>query len=115
VHILVLLDVYVPRFNGVSTSIETFREDIQSLGRQCTVVAPECPHETEEPDDGDIVRVPSWRVPFDPEVGLLVWPRMMAWAATLGRGAFDVIHVQTPFSAHYALAEASRSEQSGRH
>jgi len=115
VHILVLLDVYVPRFNGVSTSIETFREDIQSLGRQYTVVAPECPHETEEPDDDDIVRIPSWRVPFDPEDRLLVWSRLMAWAAALGRGAFDVIHVLTRFSSQYALAEASRSEQSGRY
>jgi 1,2-diacylglycerol 3-alpha-glucosyltransferase len=94
--------------NGVSTSIKTFREDILSLGHQCTLVAPEYPQGAEEPDDGDIVRIPSWRVPFDPEDRLLVWPRLMAWASTLSPGEFDVIHVQTPFTAHYAGAKLAR-------
>lgn len=107
-RILMLSDVYFPRVNGVSTSIKTFREDLRSLGHQCTLVAPEYPQEAEEPDDDDIVRIPSWRVPFDPEDRLLVWSRLMAWAAMLDRSAFDVIHVQTPFSAHYAGAKLSQ-------
>lgn len=103
-----LSDVYFPRVNGVSTSIKTYREDLRSLGHHCTLVAPEYPQDAEEADDDDIVRIPSWRVPFDPEDRLLVWPRLMAWAAKLERGEFDVIHVQTPFSAHYAGIKLSR-------
>jgi 1,2-diacylglycerol 3-alpha-glucosyltransferase len=101
-RILMLSDVYFPRVNGVSTSIKTFRDDLVSLGHQCVLVAPEYPVEPEEPDDADIVRLPSWRVPFDPEDRLLVWPRLTAWLRTLSPGDFDIIHVQTPFSAHYA-------------
>ena len=101
-RILMLSDVYFPRVNGVSTSIKTFRDDLVSLGHQCVLVAPEYPAQPEERDDADIIRLQSWRVPFDPEDRLLVWPRLTAWARTLAPGVFDVIHVQTPFSAHYA-------------
>ncbi|MDP2354749.1 MAG: glycosyltransferase, partial [Beijerinckiaceae bacterium] len=80
----------------------TFRDDIQSLGHECVLIAPEYPHPAEGADDATIVRIPSWRVPFDPEDRLLVWPRLMTWAGQLKPGAFDVIHVQTPFTAHYA-------------
>ncbi|MDP2355679.1 MAG: hypothetical protein Q8M31_06410, partial [Beijerinckiaceae bacterium] len=62
-----LSDVYFPRVNGVSTSIKTFRDDIQSLGHECVLIAPEYPHPAEGADDATIVRIPSWRVPFDPE------------------------------------------------
>ena len=101
-RILMLSDAYFPRVNGVSTSIKTFRDDIHNLGHQCTLVAPEYPHSPEDSDDANIVRIPSWRVPFDPEDRLLVWPRLMAWASTLEPQAYDIIHVQTPFTAHYA-------------
>lgn len=101
-RILMLSDVYFPRVNGVSTSIKTFRDDLVSLGHECVLVAPEYPVQPEEADDANVVRLPSWRVPFDPEDRLLVWPRLTAWARTLAPGDFDIIHVQTPFSAHYA-------------
>ena len=107
-RILMLSDVYFPRVNGVSTSIKTFRDDIRGLGHECTLVAPEYPSGAEDPDDGQVIRLPSWRVPFDPEDRLLLWNRMMAWAATLNPGDFDVIHVQTPFTAHYAGTRLSR-------
>jgi len=108
-RILMLSDVYFPRVNGVSTSIKTFRDDIQSLGHECVLIAPEYPHTAEEPDDAGIVRIPSWRVPFDPEDRLLMWPRLMGWAAQFEPGSFDVIHVQTPFTAHYAGVRLARS------
>ena len=107
-RILMLSDVYFPRVNGVSTSIKTFRDDLRAMGHHCVLVAPEYPHPAEEPDDADIVRIPSWRVPFDPEDRLLVWPRLMAWASKLSVGDFDVIHVQTPFTAHYAGVRLAR-------
>lgn len=107
-RILMLSDVYFPRVNGVSTSIKTFRDDIRALGHECTLVAPDYPAHGEDPDDSHIIRLPSWRVPFDPEDRLLVWTQIMAWASTLKPGDFDVIHVQTPFTAHYAGTRLSR-------
>jgi glycosyltransferase involved in cell wall biosynthesis len=107
-RILMLSDVYFPRVNGVSTSINTFRDDLIALGHTCVLVAPEYPGPPERPDDPDIIRLPSWRVPFDPEDRLLVWPRLIAWGRTVARGDFDVIHVQTPFTAHYAGLRLAR-------
>lgn len=107
-RILMLSDVYFPRVNGVSTSIKTFRDDLRSLGHQCVLVAPDYPDPPEEADDSDIVRIPSWRAPFDPEDRLLIWPRLMAWASQLSARDFDVIHVQTPFTAHYAGIRLAR-------
>ncbi len=110
-RILMLSDVYFPRVNGVSTSIKTFRDDLSALGHQCVLVAPEYPNQAEEPDDPDIVRIPSWRVPFDPEDRLLVWPRLMSWASNISPDHFDVIHVQTPFTAHYAGVRLARKNR----
>lgn len=100
--ILMLSDVYFPRVNGVSTSIKTFRDDLRSLGHECVLVAPEYPMPAEVPDDHEILRIPSWQVPFDPEDRLLSWSGLKKWTASLSAGSFDVIHVQTPFTAHYA-------------
>jgi 1,2-diacylglycerol 3-alpha-glucosyltransferase len=101
-RILMLSDVFFPRVNGVSTSIKTFRDDLLDMGHRCVLVVPDYPERGESKDDADIVRIDSWRAPFDPEDRLLHWPRLMKWAATLAPGAFDVVHVQTPFAAHYA-------------
>jgi 1,2-diacylglycerol 3-alpha-glucosyltransferase len=38
-----LSDVYFPRVNGVSTSIQTFRRTLAGLGVRVTVVAPDYP------------------------------------------------------------------------
>ncbi len=102
-----LSDVYFPRVNGVSTSIKTFRDDLMALGHRCVLVAPEYPAAPEAPDDADVVRLPSWRAPFDPEDRLLVWPRLTRWARSIAPGDFDVIHVQTPFTAHYVALRLS--------
>jgi hypothetical protein len=40
-RILMLSDVYFPRVNGVSTSIQTFRADLRELGTEVTLVAPQ--------------------------------------------------------------------------
>ncbi|HHC74998.1 MAG TPA: hypothetical protein ENK78_07985, partial [Thiothrix sp.] len=39
-HILMISDVYFPRINGVSTSIQTFRRNLQEMGHQTTLIAP---------------------------------------------------------------------------
>jgi 1,2-diacylglycerol 3-alpha-glucosyltransferase len=98
-RILFFSDVYFPRVNGVSTSIRTFRRELAALGHYTVLVAPEYPGAPAR-DDG-VVRVPSLRVPFDPEDRGMRWGELNRHAERLG-GGFDVVHVQTPFLAHYA-------------
>lgn len=38
-RILMISDVYFPRVNGVSTSIRTYRHDLQQMGHRCVLVA----------------------------------------------------------------------------
>ena len=101
-------DVYFPRVNGVSTSIQTFRGDLQEMGHRCVLAAPRYPAESGAPDDPDIVRVASRRVPRDPEDRLLSYRRLMRWAEHIPEGDFDLVHVQTPFAAHYAGVALAR-------
>ena len=39
-RILMLSDVYFPRINGVSTSIQTFRRQFAALGHEVLLIAP---------------------------------------------------------------------------
>ena len=64
-RILYISDVYFPRVNGVSTSIHTFRRELADLGHVTTLVAPA--YGADREDEPGVVRVPSRRVPFDPE------------------------------------------------
>lgn len=99
VRVLMPTDVYFPRINGVSTSIETFRGALRDLGVEIALVAPEYPGSIEE--DG-IHRVPSRPVPMDPEDRLMRWRVLQRVLDRIGRRAIDLVHVQTPFAAHYA-------------
>ena len=106
-----LSDVFFPRVNGVSTSIQTFRSDLQALGHTVTRVAPEYPSAAGSPageDPLDTVRSPSRGVPRDPEDRLLKWGPLMRWADSLRPDDVDVIHIQTPFVAHYAGVKLAR-------
>ena len=93
-----LSDVYFPRVNGVSTSIQTFRSDLDTLGCESLLVAPRYDVAARE-DCSDIVRVSSRRVPFDPEDRLMRRRDLLAACREL-IGRFDLIHIQTPFLAH---------------
>ncbi|MHB1214247.1 MAG: glycosyltransferase [Thiobacillus sp.] len=98
-RILMVSDVYFPRVNGVSTSIQTLRQALAEAGHESVLVVPDYP--AAEPEAG-IVRVPGWPIPRDPE-DRLMHPRTLA--ATLGRldpADFDLVHIHTPFLAHRA-------------
>ncbi len=91
-------DVYFPRVNGVSTSIETFRHALADHGVRIRVVAPRY---RDEADSEHVLRVPGRRVPRDPEDRLVRW-RAMHDAVDRAAADADLIHIQTPFVAHYA-------------
>ncbi|MEW5892710.1 MAG: glycosyltransferase [Pseudomonadota bacterium] len=103
-RVLMVSDVYFPRVNGVSTSIETFRRSLADQGVEVRLVAPRYGDEAEVPG---IRRIPGWRVPRDPEDRLASWPRLRA-AVLEEAAACDLVHIQTPFLAHYAGLHAAR-------
>ncbi len=97
-NILLLSDVYFPRVNGVSTSIQTLREALLAAGHEVTLVVPRYGDEADEPG---IVRVAGRRLAFDPEDRLMYWRKLMQTLHALP-GRHDVVHIHTPFFAHYA-------------
>ena len=106
-RVLFVSDVYFPRVNGVSTSIRTFRGDLARLGVETTLVAPAYPNAP--PDtDASIIRVRSGSVPRDPEDRrFLGGPLRQVLCAELA-AKVDLVHVQTPFIAHYAGVRFAR-------
>lgn len=105
-RVLMLSDVYFPRINGVSTSIQTFRRELDRLGCRTLLVAPRYPQAFD--DDGDVWRVDAWTVPFDPE-DRLMRPRRLGAVCRSLIGKFDLIHIQTPFLAHRTGVKLARS------
>jgi 1,2-diacylglycerol 3-alpha-glucosyltransferase len=102
-RVLMISDVYFPRINGVSTSIQTFRADLRALGHEVTLLAPE--YGKPRDDDGDIYRIPGRSVPRDPEDRLMCRRAIRGLIPELARRQPDVVHVHTPFVAHYAGVE----------
>lgn len=100
-RILMLSDVYFPRVNGVSTSIQTFRQDLLALGAEVTLLAPQYPQGHDASTEPGVTRIPSRAVPRDPEDRLMHWSALQRWAADIRAEDVDVIHIQTPFIAHY--------------
>jgi glycosyltransferase involved in cell wall biosynthesis len=98
-------DVYFPRVNGVSTSIETFRATLPGAGVEAHLVAPRYGVESDPPG---ITRVNARRVPMDPEDRLMVWRDLRATVMNAAAD-HDLIHIQTPFAAHYAGLRAGRA------
>lgn len=103
-RVLMVSDVYFPRVNGVSTSIETFRRTLVSEGVEVRLVVPRY---GDEPEEAGIVRVPGRPVPGDKEDRLVGWRAMHRAVLEAARDC-DVVHVQTPFIAHYAGLKAAR-------
>lgn len=103
-----LSDVFFPRVNGVSTSIQTYRTDLLALGHHCLLVAPEYPGADHSGDVAPLQRIASRQVPRDPEDRLFKWRALMDWAARLKPEDVDVVHIQTPFVAHYAGVKIAR-------
>jgi glycosyltransferase involved in cell wall biosynthesis len=110
VHVLMVSDVYFPRINGVSTSIQTFHTALARLGVHITIVAPDYPGCDREADArADILRLPSRAVPLDPEDRLMQWRHLARLDRRLASADFDLVHVQTPFAAHYAGLRLARA------
>jgi glycosyltransferase involved in cell wall biosynthesis len=112
-RILKISDVFFPRVNGVSTSIDTFRRDLAALGHEVVLVAPSysgASGNLDETADPSIHRVPARAVPRDPEDRIMSFGGLRRALAALTRRRFDVVHVHTPFLAHYAGLRFAREQ-----
>jgi glycosyltransferase involved in cell wall biosynthesis len=98
--ILMISDVYFPRVNGVSTSISTYRRELEERGHEVHLIAPDYDGLVSD-DEVRIQRVPARRLPFDPEDRLLKASCVLAERDALKDADFDLLHIQTPFVAHY--------------
>ena len=98
-RILMISDVYFPRVNGVSTSIQTFRRELATLGHQVDLIAPAYPAPYTE--DSRTLRVPSRYLLFDPEDRMMIGREVRSLLPQLRTAGYDLVHIQTPFVAHY--------------
>lgn len=107
-RVLLLSDVYFPRVNGVSTSICTFRADLPAAGVSSVLLAPRYAGNSPE-NEPDIVRVASGGVPRDPEDRRMHLGALRRTLAGLRSQSFDLVHIHTPFLAHYAGVRFARA------
>lgn len=105
-RILMLSDVYFPRINGVSTSIQTFINELQQQGHCVTLIAPD--YGDNSVDELDVIRVPSRRVIVDPEDRMMRMDWVMERIDLLAGCEYDLVHIQTPFVAHYLGLKLAR-------
>ena len=101
-RVLFISDVYFPRVNGVSTSIRTFRADLREAGVDTVLIAPDYGEAAAAADEPGVLRVAAGKVPRDPEDRRMKSAAMRQRLAQLQGQHFDLVHVQTPFVAHYA-------------
>ena len=97
--ILMLSDVYFPRVNGVSTSMQTFCRELVTSGHAVTIVAPDYGIADGHPEF-ETIRLPSRRIFFDPEDRLIGKSATRTVTSELAQRSWDVIHIHTPFRAH---------------
>ncbi|MBS1229661.1 MAG: glycosyltransferase family 4 protein [Proteobacteria bacterium] len=103
-RVVMVSDVYFPRINGVSTAIQTYRQALCAHGVEVHLVAPDYG----QPAEDWITRVAARAVPGDPEDRLARWGALRdAVDDAVGQGC-DLVHIQTPFAAHYAGSRAAR-------
>lgn len=109
-RILMISDVYFPRINGVSTSIQTYRKTLSEQGCKIDLIVPQYEHLTD--DEDRIFRVPARKIPLDPEDRLMKKKLLRKQAEELlDKNKYDLIHIQTPFLAHYVGVDLARKYQ----
>jgi 1,2-diacylglycerol 3-alpha-glucosyltransferase len=106
-NVLMISDVYFPRVNGVSTSIQTFRRELAALGHETDLIAPAYPVRYAE--DSHTLRVPSRFIPLDPEDRMMRPRDVRALLPRLREERYDLVHIQTPFVAHYLGIEIAEA------
>jgi glycosyltransferase involved in cell wall biosynthesis len=106
-RILMLSDTYIPRISGVATSIRSVRSGLQGLGHTVDLLVPDYGSSVPS-DDSGIMRVPAWKTGFYPEERLMRPWALLRMTRELASRGYDLLHVQTPFAAHYMGTHLAR-------
>jgi 1,2-diacylglycerol 3-alpha-glucosyltransferase len=114
VRVLFVSDVYFPRVNGVSTSMRTFRQDLAGCGVETLLIVPSyeksaAPGDPAHSEEPNVLRVESAGVPKDPEDRRMRWGPLNRALTSIPRGYVDLVHIHTPFVAHYAASRYARA------
>jgi 1,2-diacylglycerol 3-alpha-glucosyltransferase len=114
VRVLFVSDVYFPRVNGVSTSMRTFRQDLAACGVETLLVVPSyeksaAPGDPAHLEEPNVLRVESSGVPKDPEDRRMRWGPLNRALTSIPPGYVDLVHIHTPFVAHYAASRYARA------
>jgi 1,2-diacylglycerol 3-alpha-glucosyltransferase len=104
--ILFISDVYFPRVNGVSTSIRTFISQLKILGHQVDLIAPD--YGSSNTPENFVKRIPARSIYFDPEDKLMKYGEALKLLPELRQANYDLIHIHTPFVAHYLGIKLSK-------
>lgn len=105
--VLMLSDVYFPRVNGVSTSICTFRRALAAAGHEIDLICPAYAADGEAAEAG-VQRIAARRVVLDPEDRMMHVRPVLAHADALAGRGYGLIHIQTPFVAHWLGVRLAR-------
>ncbi len=107
-RILMTTDTYFPRISGVASSIESFCAGLMRLGHKVDILLPT--YDGQEGsgmdrhnghDTAQLWRLPARQIPLYPEERFMRLRALRAMRHALERAAYDIIHIQTPFIAHY--------------
>lgn len=105
-RVVMVSDVYFPRINGVSTAIQTYQRALGHHGVEVRLIAPDYGTGSSD-DEAWISRVSARPVPGDPEDRLVRWGKMHDRVEAIVEQGCDLIHIQTPFVAHYAACSTA--------
>src|SRR5262249_47457092 len=90
----------------------TFRQDLAACGVESLLVVPSYDRSATSneraQDEPGILRVPSSGVPKDPEDRRMRWGPLTRVLDNIPKTQVDLVHIHTPFIAHYAGARFAR-------
>ncbi len=87
--------------------MRTFRRELQALGHEVVIAAPDYAG-AQQVDEPGIIRIPARQIPLDPEDRLMQRHALKNLHAHTALRGIDLVHIQTPFAAHYAGLKIAR-------
>jgi 1,2-diacylglycerol 3-alpha-glucosyltransferase len=107
-NIGIFTETYKPNINGVVTSIEIKKKELERLGHKVYIMAPYDP--AYEDRESDVIRLKSFVLVFQPEYRL-AYPPMPNVMKKLKKLKLDIIHAETPFSLGLIAAYMAKNEK----
>ena len=108
-RIALVSDCYWPRVNGVTVSVQTYRDELERLGHEVIILCPEYPKSFgSSPCEDSVRRFRSMSNVVSKEDRLVHPSAFPAFVRTLERFNPDVIHINTEMTAYLAARSYAR-------